>query len=215
MKTFKCTECGFTGTEEIFENYAVECGFDDSDMVCPECEHYEVGEVELGGLEECKYCGGEFWSEDGGTVCECCSDAIDELGEKFALAVSEQFGCAPCEIEDDCDNKFRIYGNEYLIVNEYLAERLVTEYIEDSLWAFNADFLSSVTGFDKMIFEDISRLGEDSNGAISALIKSSCGIDEVVSKAIAWDGRGHFLSGYDGEEIEILVGDELYFAYRL
>ena len=214
MKTFKCTNCGFTGSEEVFENYAVECGFDSSDMLCPECEHYEM-ERHLGGLEECKYCGGEFWSEDGGNICEYCSDTIDELGEEFALAVSEQFGCAPCEIEDDGDYIYRVCGNEYLIVDDYLADRLVTEYIEDSLWAFNSDFLSSVTGFDKTIFDDISRLGEDSNGAITALIKSSRGIDEVVSEAIACDGRGHFLSSYDGEEIEILVGDEIYFAYRM
>ena len=214
MKTFKCTECGFTGTEEIFENYAVECGFDDSDMVCPECEHYEVEEVER-GYEECKYCGGEFWSEEGGVVCGYCEDAIDELGEEFALAVSKKFGCSPCEIEDKWDNTFRICGIEYLIVDEDGANSMVTKYIEESLWAFNSEFLSDVTGFDKSIFDSITNLGEGSNGAIASLIKSSCGIEEVVSKAIAWDGRGHFLSSYDGGEIEILVGDKIYYAYRM
>ena len=215
MKTFKCTECGFTGTEEIFENYAVECGFDDSDMVCPECEHCEVEEVELGGYEECTYCGGEFWSKGDEVVCNYCRDVIDELGEEFTLAVSKQFGCAPCDIEDAWDNTFRVCGNEYLIVDEDEADKLVTEYIEESLWAFNSEFLSDVTGFDKSIFDGITNLGEGSNDVIASLIKSSCGIDEVVSEAIAWDGRGHFLSSYDGEETEILVGDKMYFAYRL
>lgn len=215
MKTFKCTECGFTGTEEIFENYAVECGFDDRDMVCPECEYCEVEEVELGGFEECEYCGGEFWSEGDEVVCNYCRDVMDELGEEFALAVSKQFGCAPCDIEDAWDNTFRVCGNEYLIVDEDEADKLVTEYIEDSLWAFNSDFLSSVTGFDKSIFEGIIKLYEDGNEAIESLIRTSCGMDEFVSKAVSADGRGNFLASYDGQEIELKVGNEMYYAYKL
>ena len=40
-------------------------------------------------------------------------------------------------------------------------------------------------------------------------------MDEFIEDAISADGRGHFLSSYDSEEVEIDIDDETYFAYRL
>lgn len=39
--------------------------------------------------------------------------------------------------------------------------------------------------------------------------------DEFVNKAIEADGRGHFLSKYDGAEHEVIVDDVLFFIYRI
>ena len=36
--------------------------------------------------------------------------------------------------------------------------------------------------------------------------------DKIIEEAISWDGVPHFLSYYDGEEIELPNG---YYAYRL
>ena len=45
---------------------------------------------------------------------------------------------------------------------------------------------------------------------ILALIEETCRIDKFVDDAIDTDGRGHFISSYDGEEVEA----EEYFIYR-
>ena len=41
-------------------------------------------------------------------------------------------------------------------------------------------------------------------------------IDAIIDKCIDWDGRGHFLAGYDGDEIELADdrGYIHYYAYR-
>ena len=52
---------------------------------------------------------------------------------------------------------------------------------------------------------------DDANDTILALIDD---FDEFVSDAISADGRGRFLSYYDGEENEEVVNGETYFIYR-
>jgi hypothetical protein len=57
-----------------------------------------------------------------------------------------------------------------------------------------------------------SKKCEGANDSILALIeKTDGGLDGFVEEAVSVDGRGHFLSGYDGEECE--VGE--FFAYRI
>ena len=45
---------------------------------------------------------------------------------------------------------------------------------------------------------------------ILALIEGTCRIDKFVDDAIDMDGRGPFISSYDGEEVEA----EEYFIYK-
>ncbi len=52
---------------------------------------------------------------------------------------------------------------------------------------------------------------ERSNDAVLSLVERTCGLDDFVEDAVSADGRGHFLSHYDGEENE--QGE--YFIYRL
>lgn len=56
------------------------------------------------------------------------------------------------------------------------------------------------------------RLYEGANAIIHALIDD---LNDFVDDAIAADGRGHFISSYDGEEHEVTVDGETYYVYRL
>ena len=39
--------------------------------------------------------------------------------------------------------------------------------------------------------------------------------DAIADQAIEWDGRGHFLADYDGDEIDLEGEDDTYYAYRI
>ncbi len=110
------------------------------------------------------------------------------------------------------ENTFDAEGGEYMVLTDEEADQRATEYIKDSLWAFNPSFLSGETDIDEDVFTAIASNDrcESNNDAILALIKGSCGIDAFVSSAISADGRGHFMSSYDGNENE--QGE--FFIYR-
>lgn len=40
-------------------------------------------------------------------------------------------------------------------------------------------------------------------------------MDGFIQAAISADGRGHFMSSYDGEENEVTVNDQTFYIYRL
>lgn len=106
---------------------------------------------------------------------------------------------------------FEIIGNEYKVFTDEEATEAATEEIKNSLWAFNADFIITHTEFwntctDREASEAIkalqemqSKLCESANALVKALIVD---LDEFAKDAINADGRGHFLSFYDGEEYE-------------
>jgi hypothetical protein len=55
------------------------------------------------------------------------------------------------------------------------------------------------------------KLCEGANELVRALIED---MDAFIEDAIGADGRGHFLSSYDGNEEEIKINDEYFYAYR-
>lgn len=102
-----------------------------------------------------------------------------------------------------CNDKAFSYGrSEYLVLLDDEADDACADYIEDSLWAFNADFLAGETGIDADVFKALADKCEGANAAVLSLIKGSCGLDAFVKSATDVDGRGHFLASYDGEEHE-------------
>lgn len=104
---------------------------------------------------------------------------------------------------DDC---------EYVIaMNDEQADEACYEYIENTIWAFNPYFLEQMTDVPAEMFEAVQDKCESINEALQILVERTCGMQDFVDQAIAEDGRGHFLSGYDGEEIELECGA---FAYR-
>ena len=128
-------------------------------------------------------------------------ELIREIG-RFEEAQYNHYGLTILEVGN----------NEYAIGTEDEADEATHEYIEGSVWAFNADFLASMTDMPCEIFEALQPQCESSNDPILACIEKTCGINEFVEEAINCDGRGHFLSSYDGCETEI--HDDL-FMYRI
>ena len=89
---------------------------------------------------------------------------------------------------------------EYAIAfSDDIATNTAKQYIEDSLWAFNAEFLASETDMPVEIYKALQPQFEDSNDAILKLVEKTCGLDSFVSAAISADGRGNFISNYDSE----------------
>ena len=105
-------------------------------------------------------------------------------------------------------------GSEFLVLTDEEADAKAYSEIEESLWAFNADFIIDMCGFsggEKSLIAMQRESCEDCNEFIKAMIEGTCTLDTFVQSAIETDGRGHFISMYDGEENE----QDEYFIYRV
>ena len=109
---------------------------------------------------------------------------------------------------------YSIGSAEYAIGDDSQADEAAENYISDTLWAFRASFVLSFCkirgeraekAFEKMQ----SELCEDANEIVLAMIGDN--VARFVSQAISADGRGHFLSGYDGDENE----QDGFYIYRI
>ena len=112
-------------------------------------------------------------------------------------------------------------GSEWLVLTDEEADELTREEIEDSLWAFNPDFIvRHMPNCGKLTKKQesdlIGALGqiqgslyEDCNPLFAAIIED---MDDFVYDAIASDGRAHFLARYDDVEVELENG---LYAYRI
>ena len=113
-----------------------------------------------------------------------------------------------------------IDDGDYLVLTDSEATEKTKEYIREMLWAFKSDFIMEYLNSDvelsdkqyndtqKAIEEMQKSLCENANEIIYSLISNN--YDDFVETAIETDGRGHFLAGYDGDELET----ENYFVYR-
>jgi enamine deaminase RidA (YjgF/YER057c/UK114 family) len=95
-----------------------------------------------------------------------------------------------------------IDGEEWALFTDEEADKAVKSYIEESLWAFNKSFLSGQTGLPEEVFSTLQQGCESSNDAILSIVEKCGDMDTLVSDAVSSDGRGHFLSPYDGHEKE-------------
>lgn len=121
------------------------------------------------------------------------------------------------------ENEVEIYGQEYLVLTDMEADDRAREDIERSLWAFQPSFiLSHCSTYERMsnweydaakeALEKIQgHFCEGINELIRAMIED---MDEFVEDAICDDGRGHFISMYDGRENEEEVNGVTYYIYR-
>ncbi len=116
---------------------------------------------------------------------------------------------------DLVEAKELIDSSGYLVLTDEEASEIATDYIKDSLWAFNASFIIDECGLDYSLEDMLTSWQrekcEDANDGILSLIENSCGIDDFVKSAISADGRGHFTASYDGCEIE----QDGFFIYRI
>jgi len=119
------------------------------------------------------------------------------------------------------ENIFIINNDEYLILTDEEANEKASEAIRQLLWAFNANFIidnsekltnaENYEALSKAISKMQEKLCEDANDLVFALIDD---FDDFVKNAIEADGRGHFLSGYDGEENEQETENNLFYIYK-
>lgn len=116
------------------------------------------------------------------------------------------------------ENTFDTPDGEYMVLTDEEADEKADEYINDSVWAFNTNFIiehSEVLDFDKASEQIVSAIQQQCESGNDAMKKLIDDMDEFVSDAISYDGRGHFLNTYDGEENEQSVNDTMYFIYRM
>jgi hypothetical protein len=115
-------------------------------------------------------------------------------------------------------NRFECGNREYLVLTDGEADDATAAYIKETAWAFRAQFVVDHTGKNfsaaavKALEKMQGELCEDANELVLALIED---FDSFVDDAVSSDGRGHFLSQYDGEENEEEGADgETYYIYR-
>lgn len=102
-----------------------------------------------------------------------------------------------------------IDGEEYAVAeDEEVANKAARRAVEDSICYFNPNFLADHSDVPEEVFEFLANKCFDNNEAYKSMIYD---VNDFIDDAIDEDGRGHFLSGYDGEEHEI--GE--YFLYRI
>lgn len=127
--------------------------------------------------------------------------------EKRAAALAAHLGCDLGEVEslDYSAPVFEVQGEEWLVLTDSEADTQAREQILDSLWAFNTSFLQSHSealrdeGAAKAFDAMREKICEGANALVRRLIDD---LDHFVDDAVKSDGRGHFLSSYDGEEVE-------------
>lgn len=131
---------------------------------------------------------------------------------KKQKALAKYLEIKPSELETSRydDDTFELGSHEYLVLTDDEADQKASDCIKDMAWAFRPEFLAShMTDVDASDLKPIQEKCESANPIILKLIDD---VDHFVSDAVSSDGRGHFLSHYDGEEIELSKG---LFAYRL
>jgi len=128
------------------------------------------------------------------------------LTDPRIIAVSKSAEVTPREAVE------LIIDEDWICLSDEEADERAEEYILDSVWAFNPSFLSWHTDIDEEVFKLLQDKCEDSNDAILRMIKDQ---DYFVENAIDSDGRGHFISGYDGVEHEQYINNNFYYCYRI
>lgn len=107
-------------------------------------------------------------------------------------------------------------NGDFAVGTSDAADDAAKEYIEMTAWAFSASFLSEFTELPEEMFAAVQEQCEGANDAVLKCIEmKEGGIDAFAELAISHDGRGHFLSPYDGEELEQKVNGEWVNMYRV
>lgn len=135
-----------------------------------------------------------------------------------AKALASFLECDPADVKATTydPHLFDAPGREeYLVLTDREATRRALDATRESLWAFNTAFLAryipclhnteAAKAFDTMR----GTLCEDAQPLVAGMLGRS--LARCVKDAVTEDGRGHVLSGYDGEENEA----GRYYIYRV
>jgi hypothetical protein len=146
-----------------------------------------------------------------------------ELLRKYLVEETKEFTAEELETEEITETTWgtlKVAEREYFVGNDEESDNKAAEYIKDSLWAFNADFIldhSKLENYNDRTVDAFRKmqesLCEDANELVLAIVED---IDDFVQDAINTDGRSHFIATYDDEENEIEDEDgETFYIYRL
>lgn len=130
---------------------------------------------------------------------------IEALKEFLKNEYEEEIKAEEITTATHTANIFYYYNQEYLVLTDEEAEEEAKKEIKNSLWAFNSDFIieHSKIEYNEKVVEVLrkiqSELCEGCQEFIEALIED---LEEFCEDALDADGRGHFLSYYDGAENE-------------
>ena len=109
--------------------------------------------------------------------------------------------------------------SDYLVLTDDEATDQARAYILESIWAFRPSFLAGHCELDEEVIQAIVSNGkcEGNNEVLRRLLVDE---EHFIEDALLADGRGHFLSSYDGEEIELVHRTpsgrtKYWYAYRL
>lgn len=149
------------------------------------------------------------------------TERLQALREHLDLQMEDMKDVTDSQYEK---NGFDYFKEEYLVLTGEEADARAKEEIERDVWAFMPDFiLSHCSTYENMsnweydsakeALEKIqAHFAEGVNELIKAMIPD---MDEFVEDAICADGRGHFISHYDGRENEYEVNGMTFYVYRL
>ncbi len=138
---------------------------------------------------------------------EALKNYLIEGGEATADELTEDVSA----VYNESWETFEIIGQEYKVYTDEEADEAAADYIKESLWAFNAEFIlahseasrETTAREDEEIIKALRQIQESLCESANALVKALISdIDTFIDDAIEADGRGSFLSPYDGEEHE-------------
>lgn len=165
------------------------------------------------------------FTEKVGASPEVALDADDDMA-RIGAALAEHLDVAAEDVEVDDEDfydaltVFAVGNQRYAIGTEEQAQKAARTYVAESLWCMRSSFLSDETGLDARIFDAIagrSGGGEEFQEDISRIVEGLAdnGVEGFTERAIEQDGRGTFISSYDGEEFELRDGESEWYAYRI
>lgn len=147
---------------------------------------------------------------------EALKNYLIESGEATAEELAEGIEA----VYNDGWETFEIIGQEYKVLTDEEADKAAADYIKETLWAFNAEFIlqhsaaseETTAREDEEIIKSLRMVQESICEGANALVKALISdIDTFIEDAIDADGRGHFMSSYDGEEHE----SGAFYIYRI
>lgn len=139
-------------------------------------------------------------------------DDLDEDDRRKRVALAKFLDIDVLNVEGE-GYDYDATGRWYLVLTDEEADEKAQKCIESSAWAFNSGFLAGFTGMPAEMFEAVHDKCEGANDAVLRCIEMAGGIERFAKRAIHADGRGHFLSSYDGREDEEEMDGVTYYIY--
>lgn len=140
-----------------------------------------------------------------------CNNAVDE--DFLYQVVEEEVDYLVGDMLDDAESLLE-RAKELDVLSEDATEEDLYDGIDEDIKTAWLDEIAESGSYAEYIIDNFG------NDEFSRLVNehNAIDLDKVVDECITWDGRGHFLAGYDGTEHE-LEGDKPgyieYYAYRV